>query len=131
LLLTGATAFSILLGLLAISNVFPLTIAVLVILGVASIAFTTTANARLQLTAPDELRGRVMSLYIFLRAGTAPLGSLLLGLLAEDVNVPVAVGTMAALCGVGVILARYYRSRHPDSPSTHHPGAIKDGAAGR
>ncbi len=131
LLLAGATAFSILLGLLAVSSVFPLTIAILIILGVASIAFTTTANARLQLTAPNELRGRVMSLYIFLRAGTAPLGSLLLGALAQDVNVPVAVGTMAAICAVGVVVARFYRSRHPSEPSSYHPRTVNEGAPGR
>ncbi len=131
LLLAGATAFSILLGLLAVSSVFPLTIAILVILGVASIAFTTTANARLQLTAPNELRGRVMSLYIFLRAGTAPLGSLLLGALAQDVNVRVAVGTMAAICAVGVVVARFYRSRHPSEPSSYHPRTVNEGSSSR
>ena len=130
LLLAGATAFAILLGLLAISSAFPLTIAILVALGVASIAFTTTANSRLQLTAPNELRGRVMSLYIFLRAGTAPLGSLLLGTLAENISVPVAVGTMAMLSGLGVFLARTYRARHPDKPEMQPANVAREGTSG-
>ncbi len=130
LLLIGGTAFSILLGLVAISHLFPLTVAILVLLGVASIAFTTTANARLQLTAPDELRGRVMSLYIFLRAGTAPAGSLLLGFLAQRASVPISVGTMAALCITGVVLARFYRSRHPDKPGMHQPQTLHEGVTG-
>lgn len=130
LLLSGATAFCVLLGFLAVSRVFPLTIAILVILGVASIAFTTTANARLQLTAPNELRGRVMSLYIFLRGGTAPLGSLLLGVLAQDISVPVSVGTMAGLCAVGVIVAQFYRARHPGQPGGREQGMVPEGAIG-
>ncbi len=113
MLVAGAIAFTILLGLLAVSTLLPLTLGILVVLGFASITFTATANSRLQLSAPGELRGRVMSLYIFLNAGTAPLGSLLIGALAQDFDVRLAVGTMTALCAVGVLLGWIYRARHP------------------
>ncbi|MDI3340005.1 MAG: MFS transporter, partial [Sphaerobacter sp.] len=95
------------------SRMLVLTLAILVLLGAASIIFTSTANARLQVLAPRELRGRVMSLYIFLFAGTAPLGSLTLGYLAEALSVPLAVGAMAALCALGLLLGLHYRAHRP------------------
>ena len=119
LLLIGAGSFTVLLGLLALSTSLPFTVAILVLLGAGSIIFTATANSRLQILAPGELRGRVMSLYIFLFAGTAPVGSLSLGYLAETLSVRIAVGIMALLCAVGFVLGWHYRARHPE----HSPQA--------
>ncbi len=59
--------------------------AVLVLLfatGVCSSLWTTTSQSILQLSAPDRLRGRVLSLYWFVFAGLTPLGSILIGVLA-------------------------------------------------
>lgn len=117
LLFTGAVAFTGLLGLLALARSIPLTVAILLVLGVASIAFTATANSRLQLASPGQLRGRVMSLYIFLNAGTAPVGSLLLGALAQRWGVPLAVAAMATLSALGVLLGWLYIVRHRPQPS--------------
>lgn len=112
-LIIAAVAFTALLASLALSQIYILTIGLLVILGFASISFTSTANSRLQLFAPGELRGRVMSLYIFLNMGTAPLGDFLIGWLGQHFGVPVAILTIAALCGLGVFLGRLYLLRHP------------------
>ena len=59
--------------------------AVLVLLfatGVCSSLWTTTSQSILQLSAPDRLRGRVLSLYWFVFAGLTPVGSILIGVLA-------------------------------------------------
>jgi len=106
-LVAGAAAFSLLLAAVAASQWYLLTLALLVILGAASIAFTTTANTSLQLTAPGHLRGRVMSLYMLLFAGTTPIGGELTGLVAEHVGVRLTVLMEAGICaaGVGVALA--------------------------
>jgi MFS family permease len=123
LLLVGAIGFTILLALLALSHVYLLTIGILVVLGFLSITFTSTANSRLQLNAPGELRGRVMSLYIFLNAGTAPLGTFLIGWLADRYNVQLAVGVVDALCAVGVVLGYLYLRRHQVAP--REPAKVK------
>ena len=60
-LLIGAGAFSIIFGGLALSQVFALSAALLVALGFAGIIFAVSANTLIQLNAPDELRGRIMS----------------------------------------------------------------------
>ncbi len=74
-LLTGAAGFSVLLLCLALSNAWVVTIGVLVALGVFSIVFTATANSRLQILTPPQLRGRVMSLYTMLFLGSTPIGA--------------------------------------------------------
>jgi sugar phosphate permease len=48
---------------------FAIASATLVVMGVAQITFQATCNTLLQLTAPDALRGRVMSLYAVVFAG--------------------------------------------------------------
>jgi MFS family permease len=57
--------------------------ALLAIVGLSTSTWTATSQTMLQLTAPDALRGRVISLWLILFAGMAPLGSLLSGWLAE------------------------------------------------
>jgi MFS family permease len=109
-LLLGAAAFSLLLILVGLSRWFGVTLVLLVLLGFAGITFTATANTRLQLSAPDRLRGRVMSLYILLFAGTTPIGSFLLGNVAERFGVQKAIVLFGAMSVLGVIVALFYRA---------------------
>jgi MFS family permease len=118
-LLIAATSFTFLLGLLALSTRLPLTIAILLILGFASISYTATTNTRIQMTAPGPLRGRVMSLYILLNAGMTPIGALAIGTLADDFNVRLAVGVMTGLCAIGVAAGWLYHARHPAESTTN------------
>ncbi len=64
-----------------------------------TLAFAT-ANTLLQQLVTDEMRGRVMSLFVLSFIGTAPFGNLLAGALAERRGAPVAL----ALCGACVIV---------------------------
>jgi MFS family permease len=117
-LLIAATSFTLLLGLLALSTRLPLTIAILLILGFASISYTATTNTRIQMTAPSPLRGRVMSLYILLNAGMTPVGALAIGTLADNFNVRLAVGVMTGLCALGVAAGWLYHAHHPGVAAT-------------
>ena len=110
-LLLGAGAFSVLLGTVALSTNFVLSLALLVALGFAGITFATTANSLLQLTVPDELRGRVMSLYILLFAGSTPIGGFLIGTLSNVIGVSWTLFVCALLCALGVGGAMIYRWR--------------------
>jgi predicted MFS family arabinose efflux permease len=107
-LLIGATAFAILLAAVAVSQWYALTLVLLMALGAASITFTATANSSLQITAPDRLRGRVMSLYILLFAGSTPIGAELTGVMAEHIGVRLTVGIEAAICAVAIAAALAY-----------------------
>ncbi len=110
-LLLGAGAFSLLLVGLGLSPWYPLSLAVLVLLGLCGITFTATGNARLQVLSPDHLRGRVLSVWFLLFAGSTPIGSALLGAVASATHISTAVALFGLLCGVGVMLGLAYRAR--------------------
>ena len=77
---------------------------VLVALGLAFSLYSSQSNASLQLNTPDRLRGRVMGIYAYVFFGTAPLGGLLAGWLAQ------AGGTELAFIvagGVSLVTAAY------------------------
>jgi hypothetical protein len=114
-LFVGGAAFGVLLALIAVSEWYVATLVLLVLLGAAHTTFASTANVSLQLTAPDHLRGRVMSLHMLLIAGSTPVGGYLTGLMAEYLGVPAAVGINAAICGVGVGAGIIYYLRHREA----------------
>jgi MFS family permease len=69
-------------------------------IGFASMLMINTINVTIQNSVPDALRGRVMSLYVTVFAGSAPIGGLLAGGMAQAWGAPVAFSVGAALAGV-------------------------------
>ncbi len=80
-------------------------------IGLCGVLFMTTANTRLQLLVPDHMRGRVMGMYILLFLGTTPIGSLVIGQLAESIGVQGTVIAMACICLAGVAAGFAYARR--------------------
>lgn len=107
-LFIGATGFTFLLFALAFARSWWFAIPVIASLGVFSIVFQTTANTRLQLLAPREMRGRIMSLYQLMFAGTTPVGGAIYGWLADTGGVAWATALMAGMCGAGVLAGLAY-----------------------
>ena len=75
---------------------FPLVAAI----GLSSMLMVNTINVTIQNSVPDALRGRVMALYVTVFAGTAPVGGLVAGALAQAFGAPVAFSVGAALAGL-------------------------------
>lgn len=98
-LLTGALAFCILEAIFAISQLYPLSLVLIAAVGFSQIAFSALANTTLQTVAPDQLRGRVMSVYMLVFAGSIPLGNLFTGELAHLFGAPISL-----LAGAGLSL---------------------------
>ncbi|MEP6680611.1 MAG: MFS transporter [Chloroflexota bacterium] len=73
-------AFEVLLGLTR-SPLFAFPI--VIVIGFASMLMVNTINVTVQHRVPNELRGRVMSLYVTVFAGTAPIGGIFAGLVAQ------------------------------------------------
>jgi len=111
-LFIGGACFAALLGAVAFSEWYYLTLVLLLLVGVANIAFATSANTSLQLATPDHLRGRVMALFMLLVAGSTPIGATFTGLMAEQFGVQVAVFMLAALCMAGIMLGLLYYVTH-------------------
>jgi MFS family permease len=55
----------------------------MVVLGLSSMLMVNTINVTIQNSVSNALRGRVMSLYVTVFAGSAPLGGFLAGLVAQ------------------------------------------------
>jgi MFS family permease len=101
LIVTAALVTSAgLLGLAAVRH-FWIAAAVLAVMGFTQIFFLASCNTTVQVTAPDHLRGRVMSLYALVFVGVHPFGALFAGGMAEKWGV-------GAAClyggGIGLVL---------------------------
>lgn len=76
--------------------------------GLGLMLTAASTNTVLQSIVPDELRGRVASLYVMSFIGMAPLGALATGSLAERLGPPATL----ALCGLlGMASALLYRTQ--------------------
>jgi MFS family permease len=106
----SAIVFATATALMAPVRHFGLAAVLLFVLGLSGIAFMASCNTLLQVSAPDELRGRAMSLYTLAFAGTTPFGALIAGTVAEHWGVPAAflVGGVIGLAAV-LSLAWWWR----------------------
>jgi MFS family permease len=117
---TGALVVSGATMALAAVRYFWLAAGVLLIIGCSQIVFTASSNTTLQVTVPDQLRGRIMSLYALAFVGASPFGSFLIGAVAEKFGVPAACAVGGG-CGFALValLAIRWRRRHA---RPQHPG---------
>jgi MFS family permease len=130
-LIVGAIGFCVLLGAVAVAGHMIVALLVLIGLGVCSIVFTATANTRLQLVSRPEFRGRVMSMYMLLFAGTTPIGSLIVGSLADRQGVQTAIMELAIVCAIGIAGAMVYAHRRLQGiPEVPVMSAIAPAASG-
>jgi MFS family permease len=74
----------------------PVALFVLVVAGMFQMFFLASTATMLQLLVPDELRGRVMSLYMLDR-GFMPAGALFAGTTAHFIGAPMTVAAMGAI----------------------------------
>lgn len=97
--------FEILVGLMP--N-YVLVAILLVPTGALTLTFTTSAMNILQMSVPSDMRGRVMGIYMLCFLGGAPLGSPVLGLLADvlDPRAPLLIGGVVSLA-TGLFAAVY------------------------
>jgi MFS family permease len=114
---TGAAGFGVLaLALAPVTNAL-LAGALLFGVGVSFTLFTANANALVQLGAPDQLRGRMIALYLFAFVGIAPVGGLLAGWLADlgGTQLAFAVAGATSLVTIAVASAFRHSSQTPRS----------------
>ena len=111
-LIVGATmAFSLVVTAFALSPWYPLSLALLALTGFTMILNNATVNALLQSRVPDRLRGRVMSVYVFMFVGMTPLGALQAGALARWIGAPRA---LAAGAGTLLLIISWVAAKVPE-----------------
>ncbi|MBI3247095.1 MAG: MFS transporter [Deltaproteobacteria bacterium] len=90
--------FGIGLILFSFSRNFWVSLAILPLIGSGFMLPMSAANTLLQTLTPNQLRGRVMSLFLMMFMGTPPLASLLTGSLAPHLGAPLTVGLTGGCC---------------------------------
>ncbi len=123
----GAIVLGVTSMLLALSSSFPLSLLLMVPIGAGGIAMAATANAVIQLSVPDGLRGRVMSVYTTVFSASIPIGGLATGALASTIGIleTVAVGGALSLA-TGVVALVWWRriARESPQPSPPQPTSV-------
>ena len=110
---TAYTLLAIMLILFANSKIFPLSLFFLMGLGFMNVNYLATTNTLIQTIVPDELRGRVVSAYLFAFQGLLPLGHLQAGAMAKFIGAP---GTLTIGGLVCVFSALMVLIRRPEIP---------------
>jgi MFS family permease len=92
----------------ALSRTLWLSEVLLFLTGAALMVVFSTVTSLVQLIAPNEMRGRVMSIYMLAFRGGMPLGSLASGYLATFISAPMVLEINSVLL---VIVAAYFLVR--------------------
>lgn len=93
-------AVGLLLILIAFTDKFILTGLVLAITGFFFVMFSSSSNSALQLNTDNEYRGRVMSIYTLVFAGSTPIGNLFAGAMTQFFNA--RIGFVS--CGAAIVV---------------------------
>jgi MFS family permease len=92
----GLSVFLILIGL---QKNYGITALLLALCGWCLVTFFGTANATVQLSSEDHLRGRVMSFYTMAFGGLSPFGSLFAGTVSHWLHAPITFAIGGAITG--------------------------------
>jgi MFS family permease len=88
LVLGGVIAASISVTGFALSTILPLTLVFLFFIGFSIVMSVATTNTLLQKLVTDQMRGRVMSMFMMSFMGTMPIGNILAGTLSRHFGTP-------------------------------------------
>ena len=99
----------------AMSNILEVSLLILIVLGACSVMSGTTTNTTLQILTPEEMRGRVLSIWIMVAFGLAPFGNLLVGWVAQSFGAQLTLALSGSLCAIIaplVVLTHWERKRN-------------------
>jgi predicted MFS family arabinose efflux permease len=89
----------------------------LVVVGVASIAFITTGNSTIQVASKPEFRGRVTALWSTAFLGSTPIGASIIGFV-DAISPRLALGVGAAACVAAAFIGWHFvRTQRRESRS--------------
>ncbi len=112
----AAGAFGVATVLVAYAPTLRAELLLLVPMGFVAMIFMITGNSTLQLTARDDMRGRVMALYGIVFLGSTPIGGPVAGWMAEALGPRGALafgGVVAVAVGAVALLILRARERRP------------------
>lgn len=107
--------FSSALIVFSISKIFWISLIVMMFGGWGVVSYLAAANSYIQVSVPDEIRGRVMSVYSLLFLGTVPIGNAIMGVSADLIGTANVVTVAGIICFfASVIFAKRYLKKNTD-----------------
>ena len=106
MLLIGQVIFIIPIIALGLAKHMNIALILLAFIGLGTVIQLVTMNTMIQISVPDELRGRVFSIYFWALQGVAPFGSFAVGWMAQTWNVPATIVVGGTICLIGIIAVR-------------------------
>jgi MFS family permease len=100
----AAIVFSTAIMAISLSHIFYLSTILIFFAGWGIVSFLALSNSFIQQTVPNQLRGRVMSLYTLVFLGFAPLGNSMIGFIAHYLGTLQSLRIFAAVCIVSSII---------------------------
>ena len=105
----AAVCFSTAIFAFSLSRVFWVSLVIIMLGGWGMVSYLALANSFIQMSVPDELRGRVMSVYSFVFLGTVPIGNAIMGVVADRIGTTHAVTAGGVIClSAATLFARRY-----------------------
>ncbi len=121
-LLAGVTALGLGEVVLALIHSPILAAVVLFGCGAGMVIYLASSNTTVQATVPDDLRGRVMSVYFLVFGGVTPFGAFLVGTAAEHVGTSLTFGLAGGVTLlVTVVMLLMRRLPAPPEPNRVAP----------
>lgn len=96
----------------------------LLFVGAASVAFITSNSATLQLTAPPQMRGRVMALYVTAIIGSTPFGGPIIGFVGQQFGARATYVTGGIACLVSAAVGWRSLASSTEEPVSDDEDAI-------
>jgi MFS family permease len=103
IIVRSAFIFAFTLIAFSLSSNYLLSQVLVVVAGFSVMSQTASSNTIIQTIIDDGMRGRVMSFYTMSFMGTMPIGSLLIGTIAQSVGAPTALFMGGILCLAGAL----------------------------
>jgi MFS family permease len=120
-------SFGVSLFLFSFSRSFWLSVVLLLPAGYSMMLQMACSNTLVQTMVPDQLRGRVMSVYSMMFMGMAPFGAFFGGALAHRAGAPITVAAGGVACVLGAI---WFGRALPELRIEAHRLIIAQGMAG-
>jgi MFS family permease len=123
----AALVFGVAILAAALAPTMAVELALLVVIGAASISFLALGNTTLQLATAPEMRGRVMSLWTMALVGSTPIGGPVVGWIGEHIGprYGLAIGGVAAIAA-GLLAYRPLARMHLREPDPAEPDDALD-----
>jgi MFS family permease len=106
MLILGQFSFVIPMILLGLTQKIVFAFILLGFIGWGTVTQLVMMNTLVQTEVPDQLRGRVFSVYFWALQGVAPFGSIGIGVIAQTWQVPIAAIFAGTICLVGIFIIR-------------------------